>query len=100
VEKGTVKWFSGEKGYGFIERESGDDVFVHHTDIAGTGFKKLAEGDKVSFDVEQGDKGLKASNVTVGQAEVVEEDDVEVVVEEDDVEVVVEEDTSPTSETL
>lgn len=65
METGTVKWFSGEKGYGFIEREDGDDVFVHHSDIAGAGFKSLNEGDKVSFEVEQGDKGPKATNVTV-----------------------------------
>lgn len=91
MEKGTIKWFSGEKGYGFIERESGGDVFVHHSDIVGTGFKSLTEGDKVSFDVEQGDKGPKAANVTVGHTEDVEEV-VEEVVEEDDVEEVVEED--------
>ena len=92
MEEGTVKWFSGEKGYGFIERENGGDVFVHHSDIDGAGFKSLTEGDKVSFDVEQGDKGPKAANVTVGHTEVVEEDDIEEVVEEDDIEEVVEED--------
>ena len=90
MEKGTIKWFSGEKGYGFIERESGGDVFVHHSDIVGTGFKSLTEGDKVSFDVEQGDKGPKAANVTVGHTEDVEEVVEEVV--EEDVEEVVEED--------
>lgn len=61
--KGTVKWFNDSKGFGFITAEDGKDVFVHHTSIQAQGFKSLAEGDKVSFDVEQGDKGLKAVNV-------------------------------------
>jgi cold shock protein len=64
VAEGTVKWFSNEKGYGFIERGNGeDDVFVHFSAIAGEGYKSLTEGQRVSFDVVQGDKGLQASNV-------------------------------------
>ena len=63
-EQGTVKWFNDAKGYGFITRESGDDVFVHHSDINAEGFKSLAEGQRVSFDVAQGPKGLQAKNVT------------------------------------
>jgi CspA family cold shock protein len=62
---GTVKWFNGTKGYGFIERESGPDVFVHFSAIEGDGFKNLQEGQKVQFKVEQGPKGLQAANVTV-----------------------------------
>jgi CspA family cold shock protein len=62
---GTVKWFNGTKGYGFIERESGPDVFVHFSAIQGDGFKNLQEGQKVEFTVEQGPKGLQAANVTV-----------------------------------
>lgn len=61
--KGTVKWFNDSKGFGFITAEDGSDVFVHHTSIQGQGFKSLAEGDKVTFDVEKGDKGPKALNV-------------------------------------
>ena len=61
---GTVKWFNESKGFGFIEQESGGDVFVHYADIQGDGFKSLVEGDKVQFDVEQGEKGPKATNVT------------------------------------
>ena len=60
---GTVKWFSNEKGYGFIEREGGDDVFVHHSASQGDGFKSLDEGETVEFEVIQGDKGPKAQNV-------------------------------------
>lgn len=62
-EQGTVKWFNNEKGYGFITRNSGDDVFVHHSAIQGTGFKSLNEGDSIEFDVAKGPKGLQAQNV-------------------------------------
>jgi cold shock protein len=65
LAEGTVKWFSNEKGYGFIEREGGDDVFVHFSAIGGDGYKSLQEGQRVEFDVEQGDKGLQAKNVQV-----------------------------------
>jgi len=64
VEQGTVKWFNGAKGYGFITRESGDDVFVHFREIVGDGYKTLNEGDKVSFEVTQGPKGPQATKVT------------------------------------
>ncbi|HBZ55739.1 MAG TPA: cold-shock protein [Syntrophobacteraceae bacterium] len=64
MEKGTVKWFNGAKGYGFISRETGEDVFVHFRAIVGEGYKTLNEGDKVEFDVTQGPKGLQAQNVT------------------------------------
>ncbi len=63
MAEGTVKWFNDSKGFGFIASENGPDVFVHHTAIQGDGFKTLAEGDRVSFDTEQGDKGPKAVNV-------------------------------------
>jgi cold shock protein len=63
VEKGTVKWFNDAKGFGFITRENGPDVFVHHTAIQTDGFRSLAEGEQVEFDVIQGPKGLQASNV-------------------------------------
>ena len=63
MAQGTVKWFSNEKGYGFIEREEGEDVFVHFSAIAGDGYKSLQEGQRVEFEVVQGDKGLQASNV-------------------------------------
>ncbi len=63
TEQGTVKWFSNEKGYGFISRENGPDVFVHHTAILSEGFRSLNEGDRVSFEVVQGQKGLQARNV-------------------------------------
>jgi len=62
---GTVKWFNASKGYGFIARESGPDVFVHYSSIKADGFRNLEEGQKVEFDVEQGNKGLQAANVTV-----------------------------------
>jgi CspA family cold shock protein len=62
-EQGTVKWFNNEKGFGFISRESGEDVFVHHTAIQGNGFKSLDEGESVEFDVAKGPKGLQAQNV-------------------------------------
>jgi CspA family cold shock protein len=61
---GTVKWFNADKGFGFISRDGGDDVFVHHTAIIGEGYRSLDEGQKVSFDVTQGNKGPQASNVT------------------------------------
>jgi CspA family cold shock protein len=65
MAEGTVKWFNNSKGYGFIEQDDGPDVFVHHSDINATGFKSLNEGDRVSFEVEQGQKGARAVNVTV-----------------------------------
>jgi CspA family cold shock protein len=65
MANGVVKWFNNQKGYGFIEQEDGTDVFVHHTGINATGFKSLNEGDHVSFDVEQGKKGLAAINVNL-----------------------------------
>ena len=63
MEQGTVKGFNNDKGYGFISRDEGDDVFVHFSSIQGDGFKSLEEGQKVSFDVEEGDRGLQAANV-------------------------------------
>jgi CspA family cold shock protein len=63
LPKGTVKWFSEEKGYGFIEQEGGPDVFVHYTAISMPGFKALTQGDQVTFDVEEGDRGPVAKNV-------------------------------------
>ena len=64
-EKGTVKWFNESKGYGFIARESGGDVFVHYSAISGDGFRTLNEGDSVEFVITQGQKGPAASDVTV-----------------------------------
>ena len=63
MSTGKVKWFSDQKGFGFLEREGGDDVFVHHSAIVSEGFRTLAEGDKVEFDIEQGQKGPAAANV-------------------------------------
>ncbi len=62
--KGRVKWFNDSKGFGFLAQENGEDVFVHFSAIAGDGFKSLAEGDEVTFEVTKGPKGLQAANVT------------------------------------
>ncbi len=64
MEKGTVKWFDNAKGYGFIARQTGADVFVHHTSIQGSGYKSLEEGQNVEFEVTKGPKGDQASNVS------------------------------------
>jgi len=64
METGTVKWFNNAKGYGFISRESGEDVFVHYKSIVGDGYKTLNEGEKVQFEVEKGPKGLQAAKVS------------------------------------
>ena len=63
MTNGTVKWFNDSKGFGFISREDGEDIFVHHTSISGSGFKSLAEGQSVTFDVEKTPKGPRAVNV-------------------------------------
>ena len=63
-ETGTVKWFNDAKGFGFISRETGEDVFVHHSDVEGEGFRSLQENQQVEFSVEQGPKGLRAINVS------------------------------------
>ena len=63
AEVGTVKWFNNDKGYGFIKRDTGEDVFVHHTAIQSQGYRTLNEGERVEFDVKQGPKGLQAENV-------------------------------------
>jgi CspA family cold shock protein len=63
IQTGTVKWFSDQKGYGFIAREDGDDVFVHHSAIQEAGFRTLQEGERVEFTIEQGQKGPAAANV-------------------------------------
>ena len=65
MTNGVVKWFNEKKGFGFIEQDDGPDVFVHHTGISGSGFKSLREGDRVTFDIQQGPKGPSAVNVTV-----------------------------------
>ena len=65
MAEGTVKWFSDQKGYGFIEQENGPDVFVHHSNITMEGFKSLKEGARVTFETEQGQKGLTAVNVAL-----------------------------------
>jgi CspA family cold shock protein len=65
MANGTVKWFNDSKGFGFIEQEGGADVFVHHSAINGNGFKSLKEGDRVTFDIEQGKKGPAATNVNL-----------------------------------
>jgi CspA family cold shock protein len=64
TQQGTVKWFNESKGYGFIQRSSGDDVFVHYSAIKGEGYRTLQDGSQVEFEVEQGPKGLQAVNVT------------------------------------
>lgn len=63
--RGTVKWFSDEKGFGFIQQDGGEDVFVHHTGIAGSGYKSVSEGQVVEFETVNGPKGLQAQNVRV-----------------------------------
>jgi cold shock protein len=65
MAKGTVKWFNDSKGFGFIAQEDGDDIFVHHTSISGSGFKSLSEGQAVTFDVEKTAKGPRATNVVI-----------------------------------
>ncbi len=64
MERGVVKWFNGEKGYGFISRDNGDDVFVHFSAIQGDGFKTLDEGQEVQFEITQGERGSQAANVS------------------------------------
>ena len=64
MEKGTVKWFNGEKGYGLVTRENGEDVFAHFSAIQGDGFKTLEEGQAVEFEVETSDRGLQAANIS------------------------------------
>jgi cold shock protein len=64
MDQGTVKWFNGQKGYGFITKDDGQDVFVHYSAIAGQGYRSLEEGTRVEFEITQGPKGLQASNVS------------------------------------
>ena len=64
MAQGTVKWFNGQKGYGFITKDDGQDVFVHYTAIQGQGFRSLEEGQRVEFEITEGPKGLQAANVT------------------------------------
>lgn len=64
MAQGTVKWFNDQKGYGFIEQDNGEDIFVHHSEILGSGFKSLSEGERVTFDVGEGQKGPAAQNVS------------------------------------
>ncbi|MDE2873800.1 MAG: cold shock domain-containing protein [Gemmatimonadota bacterium] len=66
MAKGTVKWFNDAKGYGFISRSTGDDVFVHFSSIQGDGFRTLAEGEEVEFELRETERGLQAANVTRG----------------------------------
>jgi len=66
MAEGTVKWFNDSKGFGFIEQADGPDVFVHFSTIQGDGFKSLAEGERVTFEITEGDKGLQAANVVKG----------------------------------
>ena len=65
MSQGVVKWFNDEKGYGFIKAADGNDIFVHHTEIKAEGFRTLKEGEKVEFELTQGPKGLKATNVNI-----------------------------------
>ncbi len=68
MPSGKVKWFNESKGFGFIEQDSGEDIFVHYTSIQGDGFKTLREGQRVEYEVTEGPKGLKAENVTAADA--------------------------------
>ena len=68
MSEGTVKWFNSQKGFGFIATEDGNDIFVHYSDISSDGYKTLEEGDSVTFDTVEGEKGLRASNVIVSSS--------------------------------
>lgn len=68
MSEGTVKWFNSQKGFGFIATEDGNDIFVHYSDISSDGYKTLEEGDSVTFDTVEGEKGLRASNVVVSSS--------------------------------